>query len=234
MIDSALGLIRKVLITDLFIILQKHVKGDVLDIGGGSFFSHVIKDKKISFETWTCLEPARKSIYNDPRYRTILGDGEETSFTKNSFDTILNIQVLEHTLHPEKMVKEIVRLLKPKSYAIFLIPQTSALHQVPTHYYNFTKYWIENIFPANGLEIVELKPLGGRWRTHASHMLHVFLEAFRVKGFSSPEYRRNTWFYLFLPLMMVYAALGIVIGLVFSIGDLKEDPNNLLVLARKV
>ncbi len=233
MIPSILSSLRKARLGALFGAIRTHVRGDVLDVGGRNFFRYILEDGEVKFNSWTCLEQTAQEGYSDTRYKGVVGDGENMQFADDSFDAVLNIQVLEHTLHPDKMLSEIARVLKKEGTAVFLIPQTSALHEVPTHYYNFTKYWVEKAFPEAGLEVVQLTPLGGRWSTHASHMLHFFLEAFRVGEYSSPEYRRNFWFYLMFPFMALYALMGIVVGMVFALGDLSEDPNNVLVVAKK-
>lgn len=218
----------------VFQALRTHAKGEVLDLGGRDFFEFVKQDSQISFSSWTSLELERSAIASDdPRFSLVVGDGERMSFTDNSFDTVVNLQVLEHTLHPMRMISEIQRVLKPGGVAIFLIPQTSALHEVPTHYYNFTRYFVEEAFAEEGLLVVSLIPLGGRWSTHASHMFFFFMEAFRVRGYSSREYSRPPLFYVLFPFMALYALIGIAIGMLFSLGDLTEDPNNLLVIARK-
>jgi hypothetical protein len=45
--------------------------------------------------------------------------------------------------------------------------------------------------------------------------------------------RRPLLFYLLLPFMVAYARVSIPIGLVLSLGDMVEEPNNHLVVARK-
>ncbi len=227
--------IRLLRLKPLFPLLNSHMKGDVLDIGGRDFFQFAKDNKNISFSSWTSMDLEESATdFSDPRYKLVVGDGEEAPFPDNSFDTILNIQVLEHTLHPDKMLREIKRLLKNDGSAIIVIPQTSAMHEIPTHYYNFTRYWAERAFPEAGLKIESLSSTGGRWGTHASHMVYFFLEAFRIGAYSSKEYKRNILFYILFPFMAVYAFMGIIIGLIFSLGDLKEDPNNLVILAKKL
>ena len=63
-------------------------------------------------------------------------------FRSASFDTALNVQVLEHVFEPILVVQEIGRILKPGGKALFLIPQTSVAHLVPHYYGNFSRYWI--------------------------------------------------------------------------------------------
>jgi SAM-dependent methyltransferase len=218
----------------VFRALRIHVKGSVLDMGGRDFFEHVRKDSEITFDTWTSLELERSAaVSDDARYTLVVGDGEHAPFDNGTFDTAVNLQVLEHTLHPIQMLREIHRVLKPGGVGIILIPQTAALHEVPTHYYNFTRYFVEEACKEVGLSVDSITPLGGRWSTHASHMFFFFMEAFRVRGYSGEEYKRSLFFYPLLPFMIVYAVFGIGIGMLFSLGDLTEDPNNLLVIVRK-
>ena len=85
----------------------------------------------------------------------------------------------------------------------------------------------------SNLEIVEFKTIGGNWSTHASQMMYFFFSSFRFPGYSSKEFKRNALFYIMFPFMACYASIGILIGMIFSIGDLKENPNNHLMVARK-
>ena len=155
-------------------------------------------------------------------------------FKDNSFDTVLNIQVLEHVFEPIKMVKEISRVLRPGGYAMFLIPQTATLHLAPYHYYNFTRYWILKAMKKSNLKIIKIEPIGGLFSSVASNLLYFFLQSFRVKGMSSEDNKRNFLFYLFFPLTFLYALINIPIFLFFSLGDLSEEPNNHFVVVKKV
>jgi len=219
---------------ELFSALERHARGDVLDVGGWDFFLAARGNPAIRFASWTSLDAeGRLPAVADPRHRAVAGDGEKMAFPDASFDTALSIQVLEHTFDPLAMVREIARVLRPGGAAIFLIPQTSVLHQAPGHYYNFTRFWIIKAAEVAGLEIVEREPLGGRWTSTASHMVHFFLQAFRAPGYSTPEDRRGPFFYLLLPLMCAWAALSVPVCLLLSLGDLTEEPNNHLIVARK-
>ncbi|MFA6003398.1 MAG: methyltransferase domain-containing protein [Elusimicrobiota bacterium] len=219
----------------LFRALEEYSRGDVLDVGGWDFFSAVRKRPGIRFQTWTNLEERTETLFQseDARYRSVIGDGEAMSFPDASFDTVLNIQVLEHTFEPIRMVREISRVLRPGGTAIFLIPQTAVLHQAPRYYYNFSRFWIQKALGLAGLEVIELRPLGGRWTSTASHLIHFFLHSFRAEGYSAPEYKRSVFFYLLFPVMCLYAAASVPLCLFLSLGDLTEEPNNHLAVARK-
>lgn len=236
LVDNFVTLARNFRSKALFNALEKYCKGDVLDVGGWDFYSTIKNNSKINFHSWTNLETGEERllrIAGDSKYKNVIGDGENMNFPDESFDTVINIQVLEHTFDPMKMVKEIGRVLKKGGCGIFLIPQTSVMHHPPRHYYNFTKFWVREAMKKAGLEIVELKPLGGVWTTAASHFVHFFFQSFKSPSYSTAEEKRNLFFYIFCPFMVIYAIISIPLCLVFGLGELTEEPNNWLVAVKK-
>lgn len=218
----------------LFHALHEHCHGEVLDIGGWDFFLGAA-DKGVSFMRWTTLEndPNRLLETDDPRVTVSYGDGCAMGFPDASFDTVLCVQVLEHVFEPANMVAEAGRVLRPGGKAVFLIPCTSTMHLAPHYYGNFSRFWIQEALKRGGLEIVELKELGGVWSTFASRAVFFFLQATRSEGMSDPSIRRNALFWLLLPFQMLFALFLVPVALFFSLGDLGEEPNNHLVVARK-
>lgn len=229
-----LRLPRDILARDMFRAVRQYCKGNVLDVGGWDFFL-TLKRKGAEFDHWTTLDNSEQKMLSldDPRFECVLGDGCNMQFADATFDTVLNIQVLEHVLEPIKMMHEIGRVLKPGGYAIFLIPQTGYMHFAPYHYYNFTRFWIEETVQDSGMEIVELNPIGGLWSSMAMHHIFFFIESMRLPGYSIPAIRRPLLYYPLFPFMALWALLSIPIGFLFSLGDLKESANNHLVIARK-
>lgn len=218
----------------LFAVLREHCAGEVLDVGGGEFFASV-RSRPIPFTHWTTLEvdPHAVPPASDPRQTYVVGDGCALPFPDASFDTALSIQVLEHVFEPIRMVTEIGRVLRPGGKAVFLIPQTSTTHLAPHYHGNFSRYWIAAALARAGLEPVEHRPLGGIWSSMASHQLHFFLQAARFPGMSDPAIRRSGLFWLLLPFQALWALVSLPVCLVLSLGDLQEEPNNHLVVARR-
>jgi SAM-dependent methyltransferase len=136
-------------------------------------------------------------------------------------------------MKPLQMLQEIARVLKPDGHAIFLIPQTGSPHCIPKCYYNFTIYWIREALRQCKMEAVETYFQGGTWTTIAYKMIFVHLQAFRIHEFSAPEFKRNFAFYLLYPFMLLYTAISLPIIAIFYLGDLKEDTNNHLIVAKK-
>ena len=218
----------------LFAALREHCRGEVLDVGGWDFVLTAI-EKKIPFERWTTLEhdPERTLEAGDPCVSMLHGDGCAMELADARFDTVLNIQVLEHVLEPLRMVDECARVLRPGGKGVFLVATTSTMHLAPHYHGNFSRYWIQSAMQRAGLEILELRPLGGVWSSMASHAFFFFLQAARVKGFSDPAIERSLLFWLLSPFQIMFALVCIPICMLFALGDLAEEPNNHLVIVRK-
>ncbi len=236
MISKILFYIRDWRSLKLFKVLIQYVTGDVLDVGGGKFFD-AAKKRGVNFKTWTCLEIDASQVEVNPaddRFKLVVGDGCNMPFSQNQFDVALNIQVLEHVFDPLKMLEEMNRVLKPGGKVILLVPQTSNLHGIPHHYYNFTRYWIARAMADSGFDILLLEPLGGYWSTLASRLFYFFLQGFGHPAMTVPGTKRPFMFYLLFPLMIVTVIVCVPLFLLLSLGDLVEEPNNHLVVARKV
>jgi SAM-dependent methyltransferase len=218
----------------LFDSLRSYCRGSVLDVGGWDFFRTALA-QGVSFTSWTVLETAEQKVtdFGDDRIRIEIGDGCSMHFKDASFDTVLNVQVLEHVFEPNAMMREMCRVLKPGGHLIILVPQTATLHLIPHHYYNFTRFWIKEDLIRNGMEQLELRPLGGIWSSMASHLVYFVFQSLRVGSMSAPEFRRPWLFYPLYPFMLLFAFIAFPICLFLSLGDLTEEPNNHLVVARK-
>jgi len=219
----------------LFSSLNRYCRGSVLDVGGADFY-RVALQRGVPFDSWTVLEVDERAVSDVPPDRGIrveLGDGCQMTFPDESYDTVINVQVLEHVFEPNAMMSEMCRVLKTGGHLIMLVPQTSTLHMAPHHYYNFTRFWIEEALRRNDMDTLALQPMGGVWSSMASHLIYFVLQSLRVNGMSTAEHRRNVFFYLLYPLMVLFALVAFPLCMVLSLGDLTEEPNNHLVVARK-
>lgn len=226
--------LRDFMSREMFIVIKKYCVGNVLDVGGASFVISLLK-RGVEFNSWVSLDQYEKTniIPKTEKIKFEVGDGNKLRFQDCEFDTVLNIQVLEHTFTPIQMFNEGARVLKSGGYYLLLIPQNAAIHMAPSHFQNFTRYWILEAAKRAELEIVLLKPLGGWWKTMASRQYSFFLTALKREGNFEPEYKRNIIFYILFPLMVGAAILTVPFFLLLSLGDLLEEPPNHLVVLRK-
>jgi SAM-dependent methyltransferase len=218
----------------MFGVLRHYSRGKVLDVGGWDFY-RTAKRKGIECESWSSLEYNKGRAYDidDDKYTLVYGVGCNMPFEDEIFDTVLNLQVLEHVIEPIRMVEEIHRVLRSGGYAVFLIPQTTPLHLEPHHYYNFTYFWIQEVMARAGLDIIELHPLGGRWNSMAAHLFYFVYHSVTRRLQSPTGARRSILFYLLFPLMVLYAAISFPICLFLGLGDLREEANIHLVVVKK-
>jgi SAM-dependent methyltransferase len=233
-VKAFLYALRNRIYRDVFSAIKKYARGDILDVGGGRFYTY-IERLDLEYKSYTIID--RENLdeikLTDSRVRFINQDAEKLTFGNNSFDTVFCIHMLEHTLKPLDVISEIKRVLREDGVAIFLIPQTSIPHDIPYHYYNFTKYFIERALGENGFEIEDTKMLGVAFQTIASHLFHLPLYIFNHRLYRDTTINRGLLFYLTFPIKLVLLPPLFVFAYTLSIGDIKEVANNILVIARK-
>jgi SAM-dependent methyltransferase len=79
----------------------------------------------------------------------------------NTYDVIVNTQVLEHVEYPQKVINELYRVLKPGGTLYLTTCQTYYMHAAPYCFFFFTKYGLESLFKHAGFVDVSVRPRGG-------------------------------------------------------------------------
>jgi SAM-dependent methyltransferase len=105
-------------------------------------------------------------------------DGNRLPFEDGSFDTVLSIQVLEHTPHPQPLLNEMGRVLRPDGLLILSAPFSARLHEEPYDFFRYTPHGLRAMCSEAGLEVTEVWDQGNLWSV-IGHKLNSFL-AFRV------------------------------------------------------
>jgi SAM-dependent methyltransferase len=105
-------------------------------------------------------------------------DGLRLPFEDRSFDTVLNVQVLEHTPHPATLVREMARVLKDDGILILSAPFQFRLHEQPHDYFRYSPHGLRTLCENVGLEVLEVHAQGSLWSVLA-HKLNSYL-AFNV------------------------------------------------------
>lgn len=126
--------------------------GNVLEIGCGQkpyaeWFSNA--DSYIGLDVTT----AEKNV-------DVLGNGTMLPFKDNSFDAVASFQVLEHISDPQVFIKEMGRVLNVDGRGIILTNQSWPLHEVPHDYFRFTRFGLDHLADAAGLDVVEHIEIG--------------------------------------------------------------------------
>ena len=131
---------------------------EVLDLGCGSGNSEA-KFKAHSRDLqWFGLDidesPEVNSRTRNGNFYTF--DGINIPFEENRFDVIYSNQVFEHVRHPEALLKEINRVLKPGGYFVGSVSYLEPYHSFS--FWNYTPYGFKEIAVEAGLEVVEIRP----------------------------------------------------------------------------
>lgn len=106
-------------------------RGEILEIGSGARWRYY--DASVTFNRDASAEP------------DILGDAENMDFEDERYDSVVCLEVLEHTLRPSKIVEEIYRVLKPGGRLLLTVPFVFEIHDETYDFYRFTKQGLQHL-----------------------------------------------------------------------------------------
>jgi SAM-dependent methyltransferase len=104
--------------------------------------------------------------------------GGTLPFRDGSFDTVLSVQVLEHTPRPAELMAEMSRVLAPDGVLILTAPFQFRLHEQPHDYFRYSPHGLRRLCADVGLEVFETVAQGSLWSV-IGHKLNSYL-ALRV------------------------------------------------------
>ena len=131
----------------------------VLDLGCGQGKAQRAVTRSNSAVVWMGVDlPSSPEVdsRSSPRDRLVSFDGVELPYRSSSIDCILSMQVLEHVRHPEPLLREVNRVLKPGAPFAGTTSNLEPYHSFSL--WNFTPYGFVTIARDAGLEVVELRP----------------------------------------------------------------------------
>lgn len=168
------------LLVELLARVAPQAHGRLLDVGCGQkpyehlFAPYVTEYIGIEHEATFGKTNASTSARKPDLYY----DGKHLPFDDGTFDTVLNVQVLEHTPEPGLLVKEMGRVLKPGGLLILSAPFQFRLHEQPHDYFRYSPHGLRTLCDAAGLEVFETLNQGSMWSVIVQK-LNAYL-AFRV------------------------------------------------------
>jgi len=139
--------------------------GRLLDVGCGDksfegiFRPHV--DEYLGIEHEATFNATGASLRTSrPDY---LYDGNQLPFEDGSFDTVINIQVLEHTAHPQRLIGEMARVLKKDGVLILAAPFSFRLHEEPNDFFRYSPHGLTAMCNDAGLIVEQVEQVGSLW-----------------------------------------------------------------------
>ena len=176
---------KQYLLTNFGIDMELFRNKKVLEVGGGLGL--------INFIDVPCFRVGIDPLYHylRPKLRNstahlITGIGESLPFNTNVFDICLCLNVLDHCIEPEEVLKEIKRVLKNGGLLIFhlntfelprfLLSKLSLID--PPHPHHFSSKQIIALIRKFGFEIIQVKetkpPIFAKWKNFIAFLLFRF------------------------------------------------------------
>jgi SAM-dependent methyltransferase len=197
----------------------KYTKGVTVDIGCGKKpYYKYFQEKTTSYFG---LDYPDYSI--DTTWRMdVISDAQLLPIKDCSADTVVCNQVLEHIPDTHEFFRNVRRVLRSEGILILTVPFFWGLHEEPRDYYRFTKYGLLYLCEANGLDVVDIKKLGGIWGTIFQRISDYVVQPLRALN--------KNLFVVALPLTFILQSSGFLLDLIF----LKTGDNlDWLLIARK-
>ncbi len=146
----------------------------------------------------------------------------------NTYDVVVNTQVLEHVEYPQKVISELQRILKPGGRLFLTTPQMSPMHGVPYNFFFFTEFGLRSLFKNAGFAVEFVRPRGGIFwvlgKMFSQLPLYLFYQhvygGFKKDIHFKPRIKSWLLALLLLPIYLVFQIfLGIVLPFIFFFID---------------
>lgn len=144
-------------------------------------------------ESWANRHPTRPDYWFD---------GRQIPFEDSSFDLILCTEVLEHAEDPDKLVREMNRVLQPGGMALITVPSMWGEHETPYDFRRFTSFGVMKLLEQGGFSVLTaLKEKAG-------------IESWVALGMSEISHSRRGWR---LPSKYLVRLTGVLLRAIFRV-----------------
>jgi 2-polyprenyl-3-methyl-5-hydroxy-6-metoxy-1,4-benzoquinol methylase len=151
---------------------------------------------------------------------SVVGDAHSAPVATESVDVVLCTQVLEHVPHPQAVVAEIHRMLRPGGHLLLTVPSIFPQHGGPGDYWRYTPDGLGSMLRA--FRRVDVQPEAG---TLGSFFLVVNMYLFTFTGGSALLRNLVSWLICPITNLAGLAADAIYRG--------RQFPSNLFVVATR-
>ncbi len=105
----------------------------------------------------------------------VIGDVQRLPFRDEVFELVISKQVLEHLPHPAEAIADAGRVLAPGGELFLSTNLIWQEHQQPYDFFRFTQFALRHIVEQAGLEVIEMRPMGGYFSVlrHVANSVHL-------------------------------------------------------------
>ncbi|WP_343588601.1 class I SAM-dependent methyltransferase [Flavobacterium sp.] len=155
--------------------------GKILDIGCGKmpYRNYILKNSEVT--NYIGLDIEEALVYDSEIKPDFTWNGINMPFEDNSFDCAFGTEVLEHCPEPERILKEVYRVLKENGVFFFTVPFLWNLHEVPHDEYRYTPFSLQRHLENSGFDNIEIKALGG-WHASMAQMMGLWVSRAPMSG----------------------------------------------------
>lgn len=130
---------------------------------------------------------------------------------KQSVDTVVLLEVLEHIQNPAQLLAEIHEILKPKGRIVMSTPFQWREHEKPFDYYRYTRFGLCYILETAGFDNIQIVAKSGVWVTIA---LKINYQLARL----TPRNRKSILGLVFFPIFFTNQILAFILDKIWP-GD---------------
>lgn len=200
------------------------LSGNLLDVGCGEMPYRTCLPRDLSY---TGIDVAEANAFAMRRSDAVVPfDGVSIPFGDASFENVLCTEVLEHAAHPEALIAEIERVLKPGGTLLATVPFSARVHYAPYDFNRFTKFELKRMFAS--FSDVRIKERGNDFAVIANKLIVLSLRMVRPSRRSLLHWPSLT---LLLPLSLLFLLLA-HLTLALGLGS-KDDPLGYSIVALK-
>lgn len=152
-------------LNDQLIEVAPRAHGRLLDVGCGEKpYEHIFRPYVTEYigveyaDVFHTTQSSKREKGPDLYY-----DGKTLPFESGTFDTVLSVQVLEHTPHPQMVMNEMGRVVKKGGTVIVSVPFSLRLHEEPNDFFRYTPHGLTAMFDQAGLDVDGIRPMGSVW-----------------------------------------------------------------------
>lgn len=152
-------------------------KKEVLDVGCGSrpYESLFVGNE------YTGIDVQGGGHKRDDKRPDRYFDGLKIPYDDTSFDVAICTEVLEHSPEPERLMKEVSRILKPKGKLYVSVPFVWYEHEAPYDFRRFTSYGLKKLLE-NDFVVERIGPTSGVFGCLSQILSAFIIENFKPKN----------------------------------------------------
>ena len=111
------------------------------------------------------INPEIKTLELDTEFKPDYAENfEETTLQSESFNTVICLNVIEHTKHPQKIIENAYKILKPNGLFIISVPFMTNLHFRPNDYWRYSLSGLTLLCEENGFKTEHIEWFNNRTR----------------------------------------------------------------------